>query len=31
VLATRAAMIVNFSVIALASWPWKSGQSSPDR
>jgi len=31
VLATRAAMIVNFSVLALASWPWKSGQSSPDR
>ncbi len=30
VLATRAAMIVNFSVLALASWPWKT-QSARDR
>lgn len=31
VLATRAAMIVNFSVLALASWPWKQNQSVRER
>jgi uncharacterized membrane protein YbhN (UPF0104 family) len=31
VIATRAAMIVNFSVLALASWPWRGDHSSRAR